>query len=45
MKIHPLGKITDAEKALVKAAVPQLATNIETVSRIFFIRGLEPEFM
>jgi len=30
VKIHPLGQITDAEKALVKAAIPELVTNIET---------------
>ncbi|KAG1744643.1 lactate/malate dehydrogenase [Suillus paluster] len=28
-KIHALGKITDAEKALVAAALPELAANIE----------------
>jgi len=32
VKIYPLGKITDAEKALVKAAIPELVTNIETGS-------------
>lgn len=31
MKIHPLGKITDAEKVLIEAAIPQLDTNIQTV--------------
>ena len=31
MKIHPLGKLTDEEKKLVQAAVPELATSIETV--------------
>ncbi|KAF5376071.1 hypothetical protein D9615_007719 [Tricholomella constricta] len=30
VKIHPLGTITDAEKALVKAAIPELETNIKT---------------
>ncbi|KAJ7160930.1 NAD-malate dehydrogenase [Mycena filopes] len=30
VKIHPLGKITEAETALVKAAVPELTTNIKT---------------
>ncbi|KAI0646754.1 malate dehydrogenase [Trametes meyenii] len=29
VKINPLGKITEHEAALVKAAVPELATNIE----------------
>jgi len=29
VKIHPLGKITDAEQALVKAALPELASNID----------------
>ncbi|EPS98839.1 hypothetical protein FOMPIDRAFT_1024432 [Fomitopsis schrenkii] len=28
-KIHPLGELTDSEKALVDAAVPELALNIE----------------
>lgn len=32
MKIHPLGKITPGETELVKAAVPELLTNIKTVS-------------
>ena len=31
MKIHPLGKLTDDEKKLVQVAVPELATNIQTV--------------
>ncbi|KAG6815841.1 hypothetical protein H0H87_010874 [Tephrocybe sp. NHM501043] len=30
VKISPLGKITDAEKALVKAAIPELEKNITT---------------
>ncbi|KAF9468267.1 L-malate dehydrogenase [Collybia nuda] len=30
VKINPLGTLTDAEKALVKAAIPELATNIQT---------------
>ncbi|KAJ7938326.1 NAD-malate dehydrogenase [Mycena leptocephala] len=30
VKIHPLGKITEAEAVLVKAAVPELLTNIKT---------------
>jgi len=30
VKIHALGKITDAEKALVKAAIPELEINIKT---------------
>ncbi|KAF4611537.1 hypothetical protein D9613_003837 [Agrocybe pediades] len=30
VKIHPLGKITEAEQTLVKAAIPELAKNIET---------------
>jgi len=30
VKIHPLGKITEAEVVLVKAAVPELQTNIKT---------------
>jgi len=30
VKIHPLGKLTDEEKKLVQAAVPELATSIET---------------
>ncbi|RDB23397.1 Malate dehydrogenase, cytoplasmic [Hypsizygus marmoreus] len=29
VKINPLGSLTDAEKALVKAAIPELATNIQ----------------
>jgi len=29
-KINPLGSLTDAEKALVQAAVPELAKNIQT---------------
>jgi malate dehydrogenase len=29
VKIHPLGKITEAERKLVEAALPELATNIE----------------
>jgi len=29
VKINPLGNITEAEQALIKAAVPELATNIE----------------
>ena len=28
-KIHSLGKLTDGEKALVDAAVPELVVNIE----------------
>ncbi|KAF8889080.1 malate dehydrogenase [Infundibulicybe gibba] len=31
VKIHSLGKLTDAEQALVKAAIPELATNITKV--------------
>ncbi|KAK7055376.1 malate dehydrogenase [Favolaschia claudopus] len=30
VKIHPLGKITSAETELVKAAIPELQTNIKT---------------
>jgi len=30
VKIHPLGKITEQEAVLVKAAVPELQTNIKT---------------
>ncbi|KAJ7270907.1 NAD-malate dehydrogenase [Mycena rebaudengoi] len=30
VKIHPLGKITEQEATLVKAAVPELTTNIKT---------------
>ncbi|KAG6841794.1 hypothetical protein C0991_006678 [Blastosporella zonata] len=33
-KISPLGKITDEEKELVKAALPELATNITTVRAV-----------
>lgn len=32
MKIHPLGKLTEREQALVQAALPELETNINTVS-------------
>ena len=31
-KILPLGKLTDFEQGLVKAAVPELATNIDKVN-------------
>lgn len=31
VKINPIGKITDAEKVLVKAALPDLIANVETV--------------
>jgi len=35
-KIIPLGKITEGEQALIKAALPELVKNIETVcSRVF----------
>jgi len=30
LKIHPLGKITEQETVLVKAAIPELQTNIKT---------------
>ncbi|KAF8999810.1 lactate/malate dehydrogenase [Cyathus striatus] len=30
VKIHPLGKITEAEQALIKVAVPELVINIQT---------------
>ncbi|KAF8901002.1 NAD-malate dehydrogenase [Gymnopilus junonius] len=30
VKVHPLGKITEAEQTLVKAAIPELTKNIET---------------
>ncbi|KAJ7756202.1 NAD-malate dehydrogenase [Mycena metata] len=30
VKIHPLGRLTEGEAALVKAAVPELTTNIKT---------------
>ena len=36
MKIHPLGNITADEKALVSAAIPELATNIKTVCNLTF---------
>ncbi|PPQ98687.1 hypothetical protein CVT24_003314 [Panaeolus cyanescens] len=29
-KLHPLGKLTEGEQALVKAAIPELVKNIET---------------
>lgn len=35
MKIHALGTITDAEKTLIAAAVPELSTSIEKVSSFF----------
>jgi hypothetical protein len=31
-KIHPLGKITDYEKSLLEKALPELESNITTVS-------------
>ena len=34
VKIHPLGNITAEEKALVSAAIPELATNIQTVRNL-----------
>lgn len=39
-KIKCLGNITDAEKALIAAALPELATNIEKVSCISSILDL-----
>jgi len=30
VKIHSLGKLTDGESALIKAAIPELSTNIKT---------------
>lgn len=36
-KIHGLGKITPAEKALVDAALPELSANIEKVC-VFLVR-------
>jgi len=30
VKIHPLGKMTEKEQALIKAAIPELETNIKT---------------
>jgi hypothetical protein len=35
VKISPLGKISEDEATLVKAAIPELAKNIQTVSAIF----------
>lgn len=32
VKIHALGKITEDEKELIKAAVPELKTNIDKVN-------------
>jgi hypothetical protein len=37
VKIHPLGKITEQEATLVKAAVPELTTNIKTVRSLFIL--------
>lgn len=34
-KILPIGTITDREKALIKAAIPELTTNIQTVCCFF----------
>jgi malate dehydrogenase len=34
VKIHPLGNITAEEKALVSAAIPELAANIQTVRNL-----------
>ncbi|KAJ7619321.1 NAD-malate dehydrogenase [Roridomyces roridus] len=42
LKINPLGKITEQEAALVKAAVPELATNIETGTK-FVLQKYEEE--
>ena len=36
IKIIPLGKITEGEQSLIKAALPELVKNIETVCPIFF---------
>jgi hypothetical protein len=46
VKIHPLGTLTDAEKELVKAAIPELATNIQTVCTfsIYAHRYLRPDY-
>jgi len=30
VKIHSLGKLTDGESVLIKAAIPELSTNIKT---------------
>jgi len=30
MKINSIGKVTEAEQELIKAALPELAVNIET---------------
>ena len=35
MKISPLGKISEDEATLVKAAIPELAKNIQTVSTVY----------
>ena len=34
VKIIPLGKITEGEQSLIKAALPELVKNIETVCLI-----------
>jgi hypothetical protein len=31
VKINSIGKVTEAEQELIKAALPELAVNIETV--------------
>ena len=45
-KILPLGKLTDFEQGLVKAAVPELATNIDKVNnRILSYQSLPIDFL
>jgi hypothetical protein len=43
-KIHPLGQITEAERALIDAAVPELASNIDKVDFVtrLFVVFFEP---
>ena len=36
-KINPLGKLTEFEQGLIKAAIPELQKNIETVSTWLFV--------
>lgn len=44
MKINPLGKLTEAEKALVQAALPELKGSIDKVIKWNHVDFLECTF-